>query len=79
MSKGAPLLIEDLDVTMKCVIYTIPTLCTQKYIDRVMRQLRERNIAYTVSYIPRPPEHYFFFLTDLTLKVGDREYLFSIN
>jgi len=75
---GEPLLIEDLDVTMKCITFTEPTRCTQQYLDRIMKNLRERSIPYVVTYVPRPPG-FWFFSTDTVLTVGIREFLFSIN
>jgi hypothetical protein len=71
---GGPLLMEDLDVTMKVVTYICPKWCTKKEVYRLRKILEKRDISFTVKYKNEPKFHPLMWNYSIT--VGDRELLF---
>ena len=46
---GSPLLVEDLDVTLKLVTYREPLLTTLKYVRRIVKNLKARGIYFKLT------------------------------
>lgn len=74
---GSPLQLEVLDVTLKVVTYTVPRSVTQAQMVRLLRNLQDRDISWTLASEIRP---YFFHprTNQHKLTIGAREYLFMV-
>lgn len=74
LTGGAPLVIEDLDVTMPCVTYQEPYLVLEQELSRILKQLNQRRIPYKMER--RGFDKDYPWRWNVNLTVGSREYPF---
>ncbi len=73
---GAPLVVEDLDVTMQVRTFLMPIQIKKYELDRLIRKIERRCVDYIIK--SRPHTVFGCFKRDVYLKVGDREILYMV-
>lgn len=75
---GSALVIEDLDVTMNVVTFLCPRLWPFKHIDRLVKNLIEREIEFTFEY-RKPSVPMWMYPWNYRLIVGSRTITFHVR
>lgn len=73
---GSALQVEDLDVTMRVVTFTVPTLTTSQKLQRFLRNLETRDIGFSFEHVPESNTKLALWNTRAKVKVGARVLIF---
>lgn len=79
LEQGSALIVEDLDVTMQVITFTEPRIETRAYLNRLLKNLKDRNIEYEMVEKLRKSPWGNWYNVQSYLKVGNREVVFEVR
>jgi hypothetical protein len=74
---GGPLIVEDLEATLKLVTFECGYPYTETQLLRLLNELNDRGIYYILERIPRPTPSWLLSVNAI-LTIKDRSYKFAI-